>query len=250
MINFIMLLIARRIDENGKIDIHILHEKYPILCKAGVNLVIFISRIFNEEHKVIKTINLSTEVPIVTTGIFPQIDLLDIMLKYGIPKDYYIEIIASNFVTHHNKEKVLVPIFPNEIFLDCDISIIEIIKEDMQLIQKIGESFELIGKLYHLGFTRIAEDLRNGLLRFEKRDIDGSIKFFRKVIEALQKLINQDIFESSNRMEAIKKYMTKAYHLISNFGEHAGTEASLNEAIFSKEIAVAATKYVIAKMME
>ncbi|RLI62079.1 MAG: hypothetical protein DRO88_12245, partial [Promethearchaeia archaeon] len=101
-----------------------------------------------------------------------------------------------------------------------------------------------------IGLMEIADDLRDGIVRSERGDIDGSIKFFRKVIEGFESWVNKDVVGSSNRIEALKKYLKKAYHLLSNFGEHAGTEALMNEGILSKEITISIAKYLLAKMEE
>ncbi|MFZ3144773.1 MAG: hypothetical protein WA122_00690 [Methanothrix sp.] len=44
--------------------------------------------------------------------------------------------------------------------------------------------------------------------------------------------------------------MGKAFHLLSNFGEHTGTGASINEAILAKEITISIAKYIIANSEE
>jgi len=111
-----------------------------------------------------------------------------------------------------------------------------------------GEAYEAIGKLYHINLPNIASDLQEGIVRFNKGDIDGSIKFFRKVIEAFKLLINENNVGSSNRAEALKKYLNKTYHLLSNFGEHAGTSALIDEGILAKEITISITNYIARKL--
>jgi hypothetical protein len=108
-----------------------------------------------------------------------------------------------------NDEALLVPILPNEIVLDCDSGIERQVKEEVQLLQKVAESYEIIGKLYNKELIEIAEDLREGITRLERNDIDGSIKFFRKVLEGFEKWIDADTIKSPNRVEAIKKYLKK-----------------------------------------
>ncbi|MCD6236372.1 MAG: hypothetical protein J7K13_00255 [Thermoplasmata archaeon] len=174
------------------------------------------------------------------------------MLKYGIPKGYCVELIITNFIIKSGDKTVLIPVFPNEIIPDCDYGIREVIETDVKVLQEITETYEVIGKLHYLGLIDIAEDLREAEIRLEKGDIDGSIKFFRKTVEGLKKFVskNKSILESANRADALKDYITKSYHLLSNFGEHTGTEALTAEAHLSKTITVSIAKYIVEKMEE
>lgn len=248
------MIIAKRINENGQIDIQKLRDKYPKFCVQDVDLLIFINRIFNEKYDVIRALKITIEAPVVAENIgfstYYRLNLFNVMAKYGIPKDYYIEVVASNFISKDKTQTIMIPIFPNEIILDCDYGIEEIIRKEVENIRKISETYEIIGKLYHIGLMEIADDLRDGIVRSERGDIDGSIKFFRKVIEGFESWVNEDVVGSSNRVKALKKYLKKAYHLLSNFGEHAGTRASMKEGILSKEITISIAKYLLAKMEE
>jgi hypothetical protein len=249
------MTIAKKVNENGYIDISMLGNKYPKLFIEGTKVLIFANRIFNQELKIVNMPKKSMEAPIFaeTVGytIYYKLNLLNLCLDYGIPKDYFIEVIASNFiVTIQGVERIFIPIFPNEIVLDCDYGIKKQVEEEMGLLQKTAEGYEIIGKLYHIGLTEIAEDLREGIIRSEKTDIDGSIKFFRKAIEGFKGWVNAETLKSPNRVEAIKKYLAKTFHLLSNFGEHTGTEASINEAILAKELTISIAKYLVAKSEE
>lgn len=251
------MIMAKKVNENGYIDILNLRNKYPKLCYESMKVLIFVNRIFNQEFKVVNTPKISIEAPIIIEKIGEYItnyrlDLSGIWLKYGVPKEYFIEAIASNFIIRIKEDgkTLMVPIFPNEIVSDCDYEIEKRIKEEVETLQKVGESYEIIGKLYYKGLIEIAEDLREGLIRTEKNDIDGSIKFFRKVVEGFGSWVNADTIKSPNRVEAINKFLKKSFHLLSNFGEHAGTGASINEAVLSKELTVSIAKYLIAKSEE
>ena len=248
------IIIAKQINESGHVDLQILKYKYPKICVEGINILVFINRIFNEKHKIVRAPQVAIEAPIIgeKSGSFryPKLDLDTVMLKYGIPKGYYIEVIASNFITKTNEGTGMIPIFPNEMILDCDYGISGIIKKEVEIIQKVAEVYEIIGKLYTVGMGQIADDLREAIIRLEKGDVDGSIKFFRKVIEGFKSRVSEDILKSSNRVDAYKNYLKKVFHLLSNFGEHAGTEALMSEAVFSREITISTAKYVISKMEE
>lgn len=247
-----MIIIAKQINEEGQIDIRELGYKYPKFCVNGTNLLIFVNRIFNEECVVVMTPRIRLEALIVVEDGYPhyKLDLLDIMKKYGIAKNYYVEVVATNFIIKEQKQLVMIPIFYNEIKVDCDYKIKDIIEKEIRYIQNVGETYEIIGKLHYLGLANIACDLQEAICRLEKRDVDGSIKFFRRVIEGFKSWVNEDVVGSPNRAEVVKNYLNKVYHLLSNFGEHAGTEASMNEAVLSKEIVVSVAKYLISKKEE
>lgn len=92
--------------------------------------------------------------------------------------------------------------------------------------------------------------MREEIVKWEKGDINGSIKFFREVIKGFESWVNEDIIESSNCVEALKKFLKMTSHLLSNFSEHAGTSGLMNEGILSKEITISVLKYLLAKMKE
>lgn len=248
------MVIAKQIDDNGHIDIFTLYHNYPKFCINGVNLLVTLNRVFNRDLKVTRIYKKSMEAPIniITAGGFDsyKLNLFDFMEKGGIPSGYYVEIIISNFIVRNDRGTKMIPIFPNEIKLDCDSGVGEIINKEIENIRKVAEAYEHIGKLHQHGLINIADDLREAIIRSEKGDYDGSIKFYRKVIEGLKNWVNEDLLKSANRTDSIKKYLGKAFHLLSNFGEHSGTEGLMDEALYSKEIALSATKYLMAKLEE
>jgi len=150
------MIIVKQINENGQVDIQKLKDKYPKFCTKGMNLLIFINRIFNEKCDVINTLKTTMEASIVAENIgystYYKLDLFNVMANYGIPKNYYIEAVASNFIMKYENQ-IIIPIFPNEIILDCDYKIEEIIKRDIEIIRKISETYEIIAKLHHVGLT-------------------------------------------------------------------------------------------------
>ena len=245
---------GKSINENGEITLQKLKQKYPNLCVEGVKVIAFINKVYNEDYKVVQLIKKSIEVPIKEYKegylFVTVLDLFGIMIKYGIPKGYYVELTITNFIIKSNNKTILVPIFPNEIKLDCDYGIENVIKRDVESLKKVAEAYEIIGKLSHHNLGEISDDLMEAMIRLEKSDVDGAIKFFRKTIEGLRNIITKDIMKSENRAKELKDYLTKAFHLLSNFGEHAGTEALMNEAIFAKDIALSAARYIIEKLEE
>jgi len=112
------------------------------------------------------------------------------------------------------------------------------------VLKELGSTYEVIGHLSVAGLQDIAADLLEGLRRFYSSDYEGSIKFFRKVVEGLRNVVKEtDVFEG-NRKEFLYEYLSKAYQLISNFGEHAGTRGSLHEARLSRDIALSLSRYL------
>ena len=248
---YLSLAIVKPIDDKGDIDARKLHEKYSGFCQDGVSVMVFVNRIFNEEKRVVVTPKTSLDVPIkVLKGGYPEykINLFRLMEKYGIARLYYVELIATNFIIKRDDKVVMIPIFPNEIILDCDYGIEVIIKKEIETLHKIGKSYEIIGILQHKDLPQIAEDMREAIIRFERQDYDGAIKFFRKVTEGFKKIADKSSIESENRTDALKKFLTGAYHLMSNFGEHAGSSGSMEEAILSKDISIAISEYMVKKL--
>jgi hypothetical protein len=95
-----------------------------------------------------------------------------------------------------------------------------------------------------VGLQDISADLWEGLVRYYGNDYEGSIKFFRKVVEGLRNIVKEsDVIEGS-RKDHLYEYLSKAYSLISSFGEHTGTRGSLPEARLSRDIALSASRYL------
>jgi hypothetical protein len=113
-------------------------------------------------------------------------------------------------------------------------------------LRKISGSFETIGLLHQSGNNEITEDLTQGLLRFEKGDWEGAIKFFRKVVEAFRHIVQkeQPIEGSKNRAQAIQDFLSKSFGLLSNFGEHYGTHGAFQDAALARDLAIAISKFL------
>lgn len=181
-----------------------------------------------------------------------KLDVTEFALYEGIPKNYFIEILATNFVYQYvdkntgAKSIIELPIYPNELLMDVDdYGIKGKIQEDIEQLQRIGEEFTTIGSLYQLKLFEIANDLTEALLRFERNDFEGSIKFFRKVIEGLKNYIEGRPLVDKNRTKKFSKLLSSSFGLISNFGEHAGTRGWIDEARLSKAIVVSTCRYLI-----
>jgi hypothetical protein len=208
----------------------------------------YIYRIFNEEGGVVKELNKVIVAPI--TGVFPIyiLDLAEVHLSYGIPIGYFIEVLLISLIVKIKSKSFEIPIYPDEFrYLESPSTpskVSTLVKSNVDVLKELGSAYEVINLLGIAGLLGIASDLLGGLRRFQSGDYEGSIKFFRKVVEGLRNVVKEtDVFEG-NRKEFLYEYISKAYQLISNFGEHAGTSGSLYEAKLSRDIALSLSKYI------
>ena len=242
------MIIVKPVDEKGCLNIQKLYEKYSIFLKEGTRVMCFFNRVFNENKKTVKKLNESIEAKFIENQYHPKIDLMPMRKKHGVAKGYYAEIIASNIVLEEEGKKIIVPVFPNEITLDCDYGIENVIKSEIEILKNVGRSYETIGLLHERGLEKIAEDFREAMVKLEESNYEGSINCFRKVIEGFKKYTKDHQIETKNRTDAIRDFLAKTYHLMSNFGMHAETKGFFEEAILSKDITTAVSEYITKKM--
>jgi len=55
-------------------------------------------------------------------------------------------------------------------------------------LRELGGMYEVVDLLSTVGLQDISADLWEGLVRYYSGDYEGSIKFFRKVVEGLRKI--------------------------------------------------------------
>jgi len=216
-----------------------------------------ISRVFNEEGDVVKEFNKDVVAPV--AGPFGSLltyvyvlDLTEVHLGYGIPIGYFLEVLLISLTVKSGSKQFETLIYPEEFkYLELSLTpskastkVSILVKGNVNLLKELGSTYEVIGHLRVAGLQDIAADLLEGLRRFYSSDYEGSIKFFRKVVEGLRNVVKEtDVFEG-NRKEFLSEYLSKAYQLISNFGEHAGTRGSLHEARLSRDIALSLSRYL------
>jgi len=209
----------------------------------------YIYRIFNEEGGVVKELNKVIVAPI--TGVFPIyiLDLAEVHLSYGIPIGYFLEVILISLIFKSGSNHFEMLIYPDEFRYSEPPStpppkVSALVQGNANVLKELGSTYEVIGHLGIAGLQDIATDLLGGLRRFYSGDYEGSIKFFRKVVEGLRNFVKKtDVFEG-NRKKYLHEYSSKAYQLISNFGEHTGTRGSLHEAKLSRDIALSLSRYI------
>ena len=213
-----------------------------------------ISRVFNEEGDVVKEFNKDVVAPVAGLFLFPTyvLDLTEVHLGYGIPIGYFLEVLLISLTVKSGSKQFETLIYPDEFkYLELSLTPLKastkasiLVKGNVNLLKELGSTYEVIGHLRVAGLQDIAADLLEGLRRFYSSDYEGSIKFFRKVVEGLRNVVKEtDVFEG-NRKEFLSEYLSKAYQLISNFGEHAGTRGSLHEARLSRDIALSLSRYL------
>jgi hypothetical protein len=214
----------------------------------NVNANIYILRVFNEEGDVVKELNKDVEAPVTKGSLTYILDLTGVHLGYSIPIGYFLEVLLISLIVKIGSKQFEMLIYPDEFRYSespstpSKVSIL--VKSNAHVLEEVGSSREVINLLGIAGLLGIASDLLGGLRRFYSGDYEGSIKFFRKVVEGLRNVVKEtDVFEG-NRKEFLYEYLSKAYQLISNFGEHAGTRGSLHEARLSRDIALSLSRYL------
>jgi hypothetical protein len=207
-----------------------------------------IYRVFNERGDVVKEIDEIIVAPV--TGFITAyiLDLTEVHLRYGIPIGYFLEALLISLIIKSGSKQYEMPIYPDEFRYSIPLStpskVSNLVEGYARVLKELGGAYEVVSHLSAAGLQDIAADLLEGLRRFYNGDYEGSIKFFRKVIEGLRNIVNETGVFEEKRKEFLYQYLSKAYQLISNFGEHAGTRGSLHEARLSRDIALSASRYL------
>lgn len=238
-----------------------IHNKYPFIFAAigegrKVHAHVYVSRFFNEEGSVVKEYKQLFLLPIekYTTIYYTEyyMDFTYFHVKEGVPIGYFVEVLVIGFITTLRDGKTIeTPVFPNEFVVEYGTGVPDkvrdLIEAEEGVLKRIGRDVEVVGLLYTVGLPDVAVDLIEAFKRFYMPDYEGSIKFFRKVIEGIRRYVRENDVPrmSKNRQELLKEFLSKAYQLVSNFGEHTGTYGFMPEAVLSKDIAVALCRYLI-----
>jgi len=233
-----------------------LTSKYVLLFDAlrrgAITLFVraAVRRIYNEEGEVVREYAKMELLPVIPSPFNAYIDFTNFHIRDGIPVGYYAELLLVNFRVHSKNGEVETPIFPSEFrvvtSLGAPVRVKSFVEKEVESLRRLGRDVETVGMLYEVGLGTIAEDLVEGLMRVYEYDPEGAIKFFRKVIEGLRNYIgnNKILGMGEHRQKFLHEFLSKAYQLISNFGEHAGTRGFMPEAEFSKDITVALCRYI------
>jgi len=215
---------------------------------APVHARVHLGRVFSDGGKIVREIGEVVEVPVyVSFNLI--VDLAQVHLRYGIPLRYFLEVFLVSFIIGVEPSRHELAVFPHEfkysISLWAPLELKSMVEPYLDELRRVGEAYEVVGLLSGAGLSNLAGDLAEGLRRFYWGDYEGAIKFFRRVVESLRNLVEQAEIFSKSRKELLHAYLSKAFQLISNFGEHAGTRGSLYEAELSRDIALSASRYIV-----
>ncbi len=188
----------------------------------------------------------------------------DLVKKHSLPVKYYIVLaiygirvsgtIKNNSDEYIERINILYPILPDSVekvgFTKDTLNIWEDVKQKIDLVMRITKEYSYWSMLIGTPLSGIVDDLMEASSRYNMGDYEGAIKFYRKVIEGIRNFLQtaSKIDGSEKRAEVLLNFSKKAFHLISNFGEHFGTQGGLEEAELAKDIALDLLKYVITKI--
>ncbi len=210
---------------------------------------VHVSRVFNEEGNVVKEVNENLVVKLEMKMKFTTyvLDLTEMHLRYSIPIGYFLEVLLISLIVKSGSKQYEMLVYPDEFkysispFLPQKVSNLV---ESYARVLRERMDYEVVVLLSTVGLQDISADLWEGLVRYYGNDYEGSIKFFRKVVEGLRKIANKTDVIEEGRKERLHRYLSSAYDLISSFGEHAGTRGSLPEARLSRDIALSTSRYL------
>jgi hypothetical protein len=234
----------------------------PSTIASGLKVYarVHIRRVFNEEGDVVKEVNENIEAPVIeweTVKINIQeiiktkiyvLDLTKIHLDYSIPIGYFLEVLLISLIVKSESKQYGVVVYPDEFRYSMPPNIPQkvsnLVMGYARVLRELGGMYEVVDLLSTVGLQEISADLWEGLVRFYSGDYEGSIKFFRKVVEGLRNIVKGTDVIEEGRKERLHRYLSGAYDLISSFGEHAGTRGSLPEARLSRDIALSTSRYL------
>jgi hypothetical protein len=211
---------------------------------------IHVSRVFNDKGEIVKEIGETIESSVKASFVGFVTDLVSLHRRHGIPIGYFLELLLLAFIIKRDSTRTEISVYPNEfrhaISFWAPYNVKVLVENYVDTLKKVkvGELFETINLLDSTGLHDLGSDLLEGLRRFYNGDYEGSIKFFRKVVEGLRDIVKQTNVFEGHRKDFLNQYLSKAYQLISNFGEHIGTRGYMYEAELSRDIAVSASRYV------
>jgi hypothetical protein len=222
----------------------------PLTIAGGKKYAkVHIRRVFNEEGDVVREVNESIEVPVLEFKSDTYVlDLTGMHLDYGIPIGYFLEVLLISLIVKSESKQYGVVVYPDEFRYSMPPNIPQKISNLVtgyaHVLRELGGMYEVVDLLSTVGLQEISADLWEGLVRFYDGDYEGSIKFFRKVVEGLRNIVKETDAIEGSRRDHLYEYLSKAYSLISGFGEHAGTRGSLPEARLSRDIALSTSRYL------
>jgi len=230
------------------------------LKEGEMRVVTYLYGVYNENGKIVKAYRKFYTAPLRKVmdfyGQHFYVVDMNTLVADGIPVGYIlVQILFTLRVEKvHGATSIRLPIFPGEYlyFYSSDIPDhvrSRMVEYEIGPLLRSAKELDLVFFLSEVGLGNIADDLVEGLKRFNASDYEGAIKFFRKVVEGFRELLKRDELIASclsdKRRELLTEFLSKTFSLLSNFGEHAGTQGSVDEAKFSKEIVLAVSRYIV-----
>ncbi|MHA1582141.1 MAG: hypothetical protein ACTSYM_06585 [Candidatus Baldrarchaeia archaeon] len=241
-------IIVSSVTADYKISLSSLASLYPAYFKFCFNRVnILLYKVFNDERKLY--LDVMKKYVLHMGGSFPKcyIDVEDICMEHSIPVGYFL---VFDVISVEVDSKIY-PILPHDFKIECyDSEIRKIIENEMTAFSKIREIYEVPDLLSNVGLNEISRDLTEGLKRFDDKDYEGSVKFFRKACEGLKIYLEkaQRVDGLEKRADELKRFSKSAYSLISNFGEHYKTSGGPEEAILARNLVLSLSRYLAEKL--
>ncbi|WP_460025561.1 hypothetical protein [Infirmifilum sp. SLHALR2] len=246
-----------------------LYSRYPLLDEwlygcPKLMARVYVDGFYNESGKLVREYRRRCTPEVVVAAdkdeeYYGYIDLTDFNVKDGIPIGYFAQLILTHIECRELspsppgpqiKEKVQrITVYPNELaFATDDVpdAVKSLISARLEALAQLSRNLEVMDALEGAGLGAVASDLAEGLRRFHAEDYEGAVKFFRKAVEGLRGYVESSRVEGmgESRQKLLRDFLSKAFQLISNFGEHSGTSGNLPEAELSRNIALAASKYL------
>jgi len=243
-----------------------LYSRYPLLEKwlskcYKVTARVYVDRFYNESGKPVREYRRQYTLRVTRAYNKPSyIELTDFHVKDGVPIGYFAQLILTHIECHElslsspdsgSERLKRIIVYPNELVLaadDAPDAVKSHISARLEALAQLSRNLEVMDALEEAGLGAVSSDLAEGLSRFHAEDYEGAVKFFRKAVEGLRGYVESSRVEGmgENRQKLLRDFLSKAFQLISNFGEHSGTSGNLPEAELSMNIALAASKYLAA----
>ena len=251
-------IMIKRIPSDYDISLRNLRKLYPMYFKLDyegqrLDAQIVLYKVFNDSRKlvqeVIKYYNLAVKTAYLTGGGGEYyINVERICKELYIPVGYFIVFDVISI----SKGYEVFPVLPRDVKFDCDDLVLKkVIAEEIHVLMKIRRIYEAPILLSEAHLENISRDLIEGLKRFEVKDYEGSIKFFRRTCEGLKKYLKniERIDGLERRVEEIKRLCNAFYSLLSNFGEHYRTTGGFDEALLSRDVITSIAAYIANKVI-
>ncbi len=188
-----------------------------VRVKANLKIRAYLVRVLSDTGQVVREFHRLEELGVIHSYSRFYLDVDSIHRREGIPLGYYPEAILVSFVYEVTRSIIAneIPIFPNELQYEesgyVPSRVADNVKADKESLKKMGEDIETISFLHTVGLRQVAEDLLEALKRFYSlSDFEGSIKFFRKVVEALRNYVrNKNVtIVSDKRIKFLQEFLS------------------------------------------